>query len=152
MTFRIVFWDVLPCKIIVDRRFRGTSQKTVLNIHSICSTPSVSKKQRFGASLCNLTLRLASCKERNTEHAFIISPDDGERSRFRSVVVSRNIRRWTKSKNMILPRSFLLLKQNANLAFRLLVDLLNENFLTRFFLKILYVLHVSQGAGIAQAV
>jgi len=49
--FRIVFWDVLPCKIIVDRRFRGTcclhhrslkrrstiilhgstSQKTILN-------------------------------------------------------------------------------------------------------------------------
>jgi hypothetical protein len=24
MTFRFVFWDVLPCKIIVDRRFRGT--------------------------------------------------------------------------------------------------------------------------------
>jgi hypothetical protein len=23
MKFRIVFWDVLPCKIIVDRRFRG---------------------------------------------------------------------------------------------------------------------------------
>jgi hypothetical protein len=21
--FRIVFWDVLPCKIIADRRFRG---------------------------------------------------------------------------------------------------------------------------------
>jgi hypothetical protein len=49
MKFRIVFWDVLPCKIIVDRRFRGTyclhhlkrrstiilhgstSQKTILN-------------------------------------------------------------------------------------------------------------------------
>jgi hypothetical protein len=44
--FRIVFWDVLPCKIIVDRRFRGayylhhqgvilhgsTSQKIILNI------------------------------------------------------------------------------------------------------------------------
>jgi hypothetical protein len=46
--FRIVFWDVLPCKMIVDRRFRGayclhhqgseiiihgsTSQKTILNI------------------------------------------------------------------------------------------------------------------------
>jgi hypothetical protein len=36
MNFRIVFWDVLPCKIIVDRRFRGTcclhhqgSQKTI---------------------------------------------------------------------------------------------------------------------------
>jgi hypothetical protein len=25
MKFRFVFWDVLPCKIIVDRRFRGTS-------------------------------------------------------------------------------------------------------------------------------
>jgi hypothetical protein len=24
MKFRIVLWDVLPCKIIVDRRFRGT--------------------------------------------------------------------------------------------------------------------------------
>jgi len=24
MIFRIVSWDVLPCKIIVDRRFRGT--------------------------------------------------------------------------------------------------------------------------------
>jgi len=23
MMFRIVFWDVLPCKIIVDRRFRS---------------------------------------------------------------------------------------------------------------------------------
>jgi hypothetical protein len=26
--FRIVFWDVLPCKIIVDRRFRGTELHT----------------------------------------------------------------------------------------------------------------------------
>jgi hypothetical protein len=24
MKFRFVFWDVLPCKIIVGRRFRGT--------------------------------------------------------------------------------------------------------------------------------
>jgi hypothetical protein len=23
MMFRIVFWDVLPCKMIVERRFRG---------------------------------------------------------------------------------------------------------------------------------
>jgi hypothetical protein len=23
MMFRIVFWDILPCKIIVDRRFSG---------------------------------------------------------------------------------------------------------------------------------
>jgi hypothetical protein len=44
MMFRIVFWDVLPCKIIVDRRFRGASvdnyftrqyiQKTILNIQN----------------------------------------------------------------------------------------------------------------------
>jgi hypothetical protein len=41
MMFRVVFWDILPCKIIVDRRFRGVyclhhhpsiSQKTTLNI------------------------------------------------------------------------------------------------------------------------
>jgi hypothetical protein len=25
MMFRAVFWVILPCKIIVDRRFRGTS-------------------------------------------------------------------------------------------------------------------------------
>jgi hypothetical protein len=46
MMFSVVFWDVLPCKMIVDRRFRGayslkrrstiilhgsTSQKTILN-------------------------------------------------------------------------------------------------------------------------
>jgi hypothetical protein len=23
MMFRVVFWDILPCKIIIDRRFRG---------------------------------------------------------------------------------------------------------------------------------
>jgi hypothetical protein len=23
MLFRVVFWDILPCKMIVDRRFRG---------------------------------------------------------------------------------------------------------------------------------
>jgi hypothetical protein len=24
MEFRLVFWDVMPCKIVVDRRFRDT--------------------------------------------------------------------------------------------------------------------------------
>jgi hypothetical protein len=23
MMFRVVFWDILPCKMIFDRRFRG---------------------------------------------------------------------------------------------------------------------------------
>jgi hypothetical protein len=46
-SFRVVFWDTLPCKMIVDRRFRGAyclhhqgslilhgsvTQKTTLNI------------------------------------------------------------------------------------------------------------------------
>jgi hypothetical protein len=45
MKFSVVFWDILPCKIIVDRRFRGAStiilhgsisQKTSLNfIHTL---------------------------------------------------------------------------------------------------------------------
>jgi hypothetical protein len=34
--FRIVFWDIMPCRMIVDRRFRGAyclhHQKTILNI------------------------------------------------------------------------------------------------------------------------
>jgi hypothetical protein len=41
MMFRAVFWVVLPCKMIVDRRFRGaycphhqgsSTQKTALNL------------------------------------------------------------------------------------------------------------------------
>jgi hypothetical protein len=39
MMFRVVFWDILPCKMIVDRRFRGAYciphqgwKKTTLNI------------------------------------------------------------------------------------------------------------------------
>jgi hypothetical protein len=35
MVFRIVFWNMLPCKIIVDRRFRGTSQKTILMMEAV---------------------------------------------------------------------------------------------------------------------
>jgi hypothetical protein len=52
MMFRVVFWDILPCKMIVDRRFRvayclhmkrrstiilhgNISQKTTLNIYSL---------------------------------------------------------------------------------------------------------------------
>jgi len=29
MMFRIVFWDVLPCKMIVDRRFRALMMEAV---------------------------------------------------------------------------------------------------------------------------
>jgi hypothetical protein len=31
MKFRIAFWDVLPCKTIVNRRFRGTCWNILRN-------------------------------------------------------------------------------------------------------------------------
>jgi hypothetical protein len=65
MKFRIFFWDVLPCKIIVDRRFRGTyclhlwwstiilhrstSQKTIL----IFILAAVRTWNLTSSSLCN---------------------------------------------------------------------------------------------------
>jgi hypothetical protein len=39
--FRVVFWDILPCKMIVDRRFRGaycqhhTRRRENLKSHSV---------------------------------------------------------------------------------------------------------------------
>jgi hypothetical protein len=30
MMFRVVFWDILPCKMVVDRRFRGDGGSTNL--------------------------------------------------------------------------------------------------------------------------
>jgi hypothetical protein len=47
MKFRFVFWDVLPCKIIVNRRFRGTGSTYLWNVgrqlfyttvYNICSS------------------------------------------------------------------------------------------------------------------
>jgi hypothetical protein len=37
MKFRIVFWDVLPCKIIVHRRFRGTCCSIIMDIFALTS-------------------------------------------------------------------------------------------------------------------
>jgi hypothetical protein len=28
--FRVVFWDILPCKMIVDRRFRGAHSSLMM--------------------------------------------------------------------------------------------------------------------------
>jgi hypothetical protein len=67
MKFRIVFWDVLPCKIIVDRRFRGTcglnyvppnrrstiilhdrtSQKTILNFFWVVTPCSLKEADHY---------------------------------------------------------------------------------------------------------
>jgi hypothetical protein len=42
MMFRIVFWDVLPCKMIVYRRFRGAYYLMMEAVHT--SETSVSRK------------------------------------------------------------------------------------------------------------
>jgi hypothetical protein len=42
LMFRIVFWDVLPCKIIVDRRFRGA--------YCLHHHPSVHPRRQFWTS------------------------------------------------------------------------------------------------------
>jgi hypothetical protein len=36
--FRIVFWDILPCKMIVDRRFRGTYCLHSINVCMLIPT------------------------------------------------------------------------------------------------------------------
>jgi hypothetical protein len=50
MMFRIVVWDVLPCKILVDRRFRGAYCVLRLGQDEVpvreTPTPSVSKRTR----------------------------------------------------------------------------------------------------------
>jgi hypothetical protein len=76
MMFRIVFWDVLPCKIIVDRHFRGvyclhhqgwssqhgsTSQKTILNIPSHVSHVLVIPKLLFSRQLQNCWGAIVMC-------------------------------------------------------------------------------------------
>jgi len=33
MMFRVVFWDILPCKMIVDRRFRVRTSETSVDNH-----------------------------------------------------------------------------------------------------------------------
>jgi hypothetical protein len=45
---------------------------------------------------------VALSKGPNRVGATIILPEEGNRSRTRNVVILRKIRRWTKSKNMIL--------------------------------------------------
>jgi hypothetical protein len=45
MVFRIVFWVVLPCKIIVDRRFRGAYRTTGILFSNFCFGTIVVSKQ-----------------------------------------------------------------------------------------------------------
>jgi hypothetical protein len=46
MKFRYVFRDVLPCKIIVDRRFRGTCCLHHQRDESLCCWFTLSSKKR----------------------------------------------------------------------------------------------------------
>jgi hypothetical protein len=48
MMFRIVFWDVLPCKIIADRRFRGA--------YSLLNGTYKMFYFLYGLRLCNLSV------------------------------------------------------------------------------------------------
>jgi hypothetical protein len=62
MKLRFVFWDILQCKIIVDRRFRGTcslhhqgdecSQNTNLNAYSIIVVAKINTRRRCGVINC----------------------------------------------------------------------------------------------------
>jgi hypothetical protein len=54
MMFRIVFWDVLPCKMILHG---STSQKTILN------SKKVFYIQKRIISIMTSTKRRASCRE-----------------------------------------------------------------------------------------
>jgi hypothetical protein len=47
MMFRIGFWNVLPCKIIIDRRFRGTCEGQLLNISASTMTYFQSDSVKF---------------------------------------------------------------------------------------------------------
>jgi hypothetical protein len=73
MMFRVVFWDILPCKIIVDRRFRGaymavyprrqlwTLSVVLLNcaknmcLWSVCSSTNIFYVQFLSASILDNT-------------------------------------------------------------------------------------------------
>jgi hypothetical protein len=40
MMFRVVFWDILPCKTIIDRRFRG-----MCCLHHRPGAPAINSKR-----------------------------------------------------------------------------------------------------------
>jgi hypothetical protein len=85
IVFRIVFWDVLPCKMIVDRRFRGAYclhhhtrrrenfKSDVKNILSrgfqpMVSVPVLVREHVVGNILINLATKLSLGVTLNTHH------------------------------------------------------------------------------------
>jgi hypothetical protein len=79
MVFRIVFWDILPCKMIIDRRFRGASETSVDNHFTRQYIPEDnSEKQTFLEFLregrdkvANIRV-LQTCCERVCKHLFLL--------------------------------------------------------------------------------
>jgi hypothetical protein len=57
MMFRVVFWDILPCKMIVDRRFipedNSEHEIAVLDHHVSLNTLTKHKTKWTNASLSN---------------------------------------------------------------------------------------------------
>jgi hypothetical protein len=63
MKFRIVFWDVLPCKIIVDRRFRGTSARTFEpSVDNYFTRQYISEDNSKIALVCLLSFPKEKCR------------------------------------------------------------------------------------------
>jgi hypothetical protein len=54
MMIRVVFWDILPCKMIVDRRFRGAYclHHPWWQLWTSYSPPWELEISRFSSSLC----------------------------------------------------------------------------------------------------
>jgi hypothetical protein len=77
MKFRIVFWDVLPCRIIVDRRFRG---KCCLH-HQGVSEISSSQGGEYEVQNCLLGCTAVYSNRRPTFQRYVLPPSSGMRIR-----------------------------------------------------------------------
>jgi hypothetical protein len=65
MMFRIVFWDVLPCKIIVDRRFsihhQGSGSTHLWNVGRQLFYTAVHPRRQFWTSFFTAVFRTSLC-------------------------------------------------------------------------------------------
>jgi hypothetical protein len=58
MMFRVVFWDILACKMIVDRRFRGVmmeavrTSETSVDSHFIRQYNPEDNSERLRSTVC----------------------------------------------------------------------------------------------------
>jgi hypothetical protein len=94
MMFRIVFWDVLPCKIVVDRRFRGTYclHRSTTVLHGSTSQKIILNEERHIRFKYNLNLR----SQRPSDQSLLLRPHDHyEKLIFRWILGKQSNRVWT---------------------------------------------------------